>query len=233
MRNQKINIIQNCLRSYVIKLLALKPTGQYILKTFLNDEKIPCIPGLFHDNKFVIVDFKEKTELFNLCFTEQCLLPKKLPKNLLFLTEKCVSNVQISNENIIKIINNLDPNKAHGHKMISIRMLKLCSPYLCKSLSIIFKSWLSQVKFPMESEKVNVVPSPRHHPPSPPQKKMKINNASNTTDLSLCFRSAVRSFKDFYLTNCTSYLMKMNYYHPTSQVLSPTKYINLLIMMSR
>ena len=168
MRNQKINIIQNCLRSYVIKLLALKPTGQYILKTFLNDEKILCIPGVFHDNKFVIVDFKEKTELFNLCFTEQCLLPKKLPKNLLFLTEKCVSNVQISNENIIKIINNLDPNKAHGHKMISIRMLKLCSPYLCKPRSIIFKSWLSHVKFPVESEKVNVVPSP-----PPPQKKRR------------------------------------------------------------
>ena len=171
MRNQKINIIQNCLRSYVIKLLALKPTGQYILKTFLNDEKILCIPGVFHDNKFVIVDFKEKTELFNLCFTEQCSLPKnnnKLPKNLLFLTEKCVSNIQISNENIIKIINNFDPNKALGHKMISIRMLKLCSPYLCKPRSIIFKSWLSHVKFPVESEKVNVVPSP-----PPPQKKRR------------------------------------------------------------
>ena len=129
---------------------------------------------------------------------------------MLFLTEKCVSNIQISNENIIKIINNLDPNKAHGHKMISIRMLKLCSPYLCKPFSIIFKSWLSQVKFPVESEKVNVVPSP-----PPPSKKKKINKASKTTDLSLCFRSAVRSFKDFYLMNCTSFLMKMTYYHPT------------------
>ena len=78
--------------------------------------------------------------------------------------------------------------------------------------------------FPMESEKVNVVPPP---------KKKKINNASKTTDLSLCFRSAVRSFKDFYLTNCRSFLMKMSYYYPTSQVLSPTKYINLLIMISR
>ena len=30
-----------------------------ILKRRLNDKKIPCIPPLFHDNKF-ITDFKEK-----------------------------------------------------------------------------------------------------------------------------------------------------------------------------
>ena len=60
-----------------------------ILKTFLNDKKIPCIPPVFHNNKFVI-DFKEKSQQL--------------------LNEKRVSDVQISNENIIKIINNLDSN---------------------------------------------------------------------------------------------------------------------------
>ena len=78
-----------------------------ILKTFLNGKKIPCIPPVFHDNKFVI-DFREKSELSNIFFAEQCSQPKsndELPKDLLFLTEKCLSNVQISNENIIKIIN--------------------------------------------------------------------------------------------------------------------------------
>ena len=33
-----------------------------ILKTFLN-KKIPCIPPLFHESKFV-TNFKEKAELF-------------------------------------------------------------------------------------------------------------------------------------------------------------------------
>ena len=80
--------------------------------------------------------------------------------------------------------------------MISTRMLKLSGPSLCKPLSIIFKSCLSQMKFSMEWEKANVVP---------------------ITDLSLCFRSAVRSLKDFYLTNCTILKMKMTYYHLTSQ----------------
>ena len=77
---------------------------------------------------------------------------------MLFLTGKRLSNVQISNENIIKIIHNLDPNQGHGHDMVSIQMLKLCGPSLCKPLSIIFKSCLSQMKFPMEWKKANMVP---------------------------------------------------------------------------
>ena len=82
-----------------------------ILKTSLNDKKILRIPPVFHDNKFAI-DFREKAKLFNTFFAEQCSLPKnnsQQPKYLLFLTEKLLSNAQISNENIIKIINNLDP----------------------------------------------------------------------------------------------------------------------------
>ena len=84
-----------------------------ILETFLNDKKILCIPPVFHDNKFVI-DFREEAKLFNTIFAEQMTLQKnnsELPKNLL-VTEKRLSNVQISNKNMIKIINNLDPNKA-------------------------------------------------------------------------------------------------------------------------
>ena len=33
-----------------------------LLKTLLNGRKIPCIPPLFHDNKF-ITDFKEKSKI--------------------------------------------------------------------------------------------------------------------------------------------------------------------------
>ena len=55
-----------------------------ILKTSLNNKKIPCIPPLFHEKKFV-TDFKEKAELFNYFFVNQCSLLSKnnvLPTNL-------------------------------------------------------------------------------------------------------------------------------------------------------
>ena len=44
-----------------------------LLKIFLNDRKIPVIPPLFHNNKFV-TDFKEKAERFNSFFAKQCSL---------------------------------------------------------------------------------------------------------------------------------------------------------------
>ena len=53
-----------------------------ILKTFLNDKKIPCILPVFQDNEFVI-DFRKTAELFNIFFAEHCSLPKnnsELPK---------------------------------------------------------------------------------------------------------------------------------------------------------
>ena len=36
---------------------------------------------------------------------------------------------------IYQIIKNLHPNKAHGHDMISIRMIKLCGISICKPLN--------------------------------------------------------------------------------------------------
>ena len=60
---------------------------------------------------------------------------------------------------IYKIIKNLDPNKAHGHDMISIRMIKLCGISIFKPLEIIFQNCLSSGKFPSEWKKANVVPT--------------------------------------------------------------------------
>ena len=40
-----------------------------------------------------------------------------------------LSSVRLSQGHIAKIIQNLDPNKAHGHDNISIRMLKTCGSF--------------------------------------------------------------------------------------------------------
>ena len=93
-----------------------------ILKTFLNNKKIPCIPPLLHNGKFNM-DFKEKAELFNDFFTMECSLVNKnseLPSVLTKKTCKLLSTVEFSTNDILKIIRNLNPNEAHGHDMISI-----------------------------------------------------------------------------------------------------------------
>ena len=131
-----------------------------ILKTFLNNKKISCIPPLFHENKF-ITNFKEKAELFNHFFLNHCSLLSNnsvVPTNLPQLTSKCLGSTHFSSSDIAKIIRRLDANKAHGHDMLSIRMIKLCRNTICKPLSITFKDCLNEGKFPHEWKKANVVP---------------------------------------------------------------------------
>ena len=44
-----------------------------ILKTFLNNKKLPYIPPIYHNNNY-ITDFKEKAQIFSHFFAKQCTL---------------------------------------------------------------------------------------------------------------------------------------------------------------
>ena len=81
-----------------------------------------------------------------------------LPTDLPQLTKKCLDSIQFSSCGIAKIISHLDPNKAHGHGMVSIRMIKLCENSICKPISVVFNDCLNEGKFPHEWKKANVVP---------------------------------------------------------------------------
>ena len=97
-----------------------------ILKSFLNNKKIPCIPPLFLQNRY-ITKYKDKAELFNNFFANQCSLinnSRVLSSLLLKQTENAISSIEFGSDDIAKIIHNFDPNKAHGHDMSSIRMPK-------------------------------------------------------------------------------------------------------------
>ena len=59
---------------------------------------------------------------------------------------------------MLKTIQSLDSEKAHGHNRISIQMLKICRLSTCKPLQIIFKSYLESGIFPPEWKKANIVP---------------------------------------------------------------------------
>ena len=81
-----------------------------------------------------------------------------LPSVLFKRTENVISSIDFGSDDIAKIIQKLDPNKALGHDMISIRMLKICGNSVCKPLQLIFRSCIENGKFPSEWKKVNVVP---------------------------------------------------------------------------
>ena len=73
--------------------------------------------------------------------------------------DKLLSTIHFTSDDIPKIIKNLDLNKAHGHDMISIWMIKICDASICKPLELIFRSCLENGKCPTEWKKANVVPA--------------------------------------------------------------------------
>ena len=131
-----------------------------VLKSFHNNNKIPCIPPIFHDKRFV-TNFKEKVELFDSFSAKQCSIidnGSEIPSFLHPKTDRSLSYITFIEKDIEKIIQYLDSNKDHRHDMISIRMLKICGKSIIKSLLIIYKKRLEKGCFPNEWKKSNVVP---------------------------------------------------------------------------
>ena len=58
------------------------------------------------------------------------------------LRDKSLSNVTFNDNDIWKIIKDLDWNKIRVHDMINIRMLKICGGSLYKPFRIIFRGCL-------------------------------------------------------------------------------------------
>ena len=103
---------------------------------------------------------KKRRKYLKLFFAKECSLvntnsdpPSVLSKE----THKVLSTMHFTSDEILKIIQNFDLNKAHDHDMITIRMTKIRDASICKSLELIFRSRLENRKFPTEWKKANVV----------------------------------------------------------------------------
>ena len=74
------------------------------------------------------------------------------------LTNDELISIDIREEDILKLIRNLNRAKAHGYDAISIAMLKICDISISKPLCYLFKNCLSESTFPEAWKKANVVP---------------------------------------------------------------------------
>ena len=62
-------------------------------------------------------------------------------------TSTHLDSIHFLSSDISKMIAHLDPNKAHSHDMLSIRVIKICANSIFKPLSIIFNDCLNEGKF--------------------------------------------------------------------------------------
>ena len=101
-----------------------------ILKTIVNDSRIPMIPTLLVYNKLV-TEFLDKRNRFNNFFAIQSTPiynGSTVPVSKNIETRERLSTLEFSGDVIVNIIRSLDQNEAHGHDEISIRMIKLLPP---------------------------------------------------------------------------------------------------------
>ena len=113
-----------------------------ILKSFLNNKKIPCIPPLLLQNRY-ITKYRDKAELFNNFFANQCSLINNCsvrPYVLFERTENVIPSINFSLDQFGSLDQfvKLDLNKAHGQDMISICMLKTNGNSIYKHHELIF-----------------------------------------------------------------------------------------------
>ena len=128
-----------------------------LMNRFLNKCKIPRVPPLFQNNKF-ITNCIDKASLFNSYFAEQCTpydTDSVLP-GLIFKTNNRIDSFPITLQEIKDIISVLQPNKANGPDNISVTMIQLSGDKLCIPLQIIFQNILITGIFPDRWKEANI-----------------------------------------------------------------------------
>ena len=124
-------------------------TYRAILSCLLYHKKIPAIPLLLVDGKFVS-DFCEKANLFNNFFSSICtpIQNTSILPPFLHRTNARITSFYVTKEDILLIIKNLDSSKAHGWDNISIKMIKICGESITVPLKIKFEQSLKENRFP-------------------------------------------------------------------------------------
>ena len=159
-------LIDEAKKSYIEKLskkMTNPCSGQKefwnAFKRLVNDKKNTNIPPI-KDGDLLVTDFKKKADIFNSYFADQC---KPLDSNVLLPTLTLKTNsifdsIEINHNDIVIIINKLNPKKAHGHDEISISLLKMCAKEVSIPLKLIFEKSLQSGIFPTQWKYANVQP---------------------------------------------------------------------------
>ena len=164
-------------------------------KSFYNDRKVPLIPPLLIDDKFV-TDIQTRINIFNKFFSDQ-FQPlnnaSDLPTNQIFFTQSRIGSLDFNEGEILQIIRALNINKVHGHDDISIRMIKICERSLLKPLIVLFRKSIKSSCCRNNWRKSNIIPVQKKT-----NKKNMTNNWLKATDQFLFYLSLVKFSKKLF-----------------------------------
>ena len=119
-------------------------TYKCIFVKFLIGKKVHFISGMFHQERF-IKGFNKMLKLPVLFLSSKCLLINnnaEIPTDSHLLRDKPFFNVTFTDDGIVRIMDELNPNKAHGLDMINICMMKRLENSICRPPDCIFQACL-------------------------------------------------------------------------------------------
>ena len=164
--------------------------------------------------------------MFNKFFANQCSLivnESTLAGHIPVPPNFFLDNIIISDNDILKSIRCLDPNKSHGFDGISIRMLQLCDNSIIKPLSIIFNNCITEGYFPLLWKKGNIIPI---------HKKGSKQEITNYRPISL-LPIFSKIFERIIFNALYNYIHQNNYFNPNqSGFRSGDSYIHQLISIT-
>ena len=138
------------------------------------------------------------TNLFTEFFSKQYQPPQNnstLPESNTYHTENWLNDFTFDNEKLLKIIQSLHANKAHGYDGISMRMLNLSSPSIIKPCSIIFQNCLKSGILPDDWKKGNIIPVHKKN------SKQLVNNIAPVSLLPTCSKILRSSYSIVFLVS--------------------------------
>ena len=136
----------------IMKMLIKSDKGSYNIPSLQNE--------INYDNFDETVDEDDKKwSLLNKYF---CLISKLEDENVPLpefqsRTNDIIDNIVVNIDEIVDILQILDPNKASGPDVISQKMLKICPEKIAIPLQIIFNKSLQQCKYPSSWKTANVI----------------------------------------------------------------------------
>ena len=152
-----------------------------ILKKFLKKDACSVIPPLLSCEKF-IVEAHDKCILFNDYFKKHCRTTPTSSSLPTFAkkTHLSLRTVNFTKDDILDHIRKLNPNKAHGHDMISVRILILFDFSIVHPLHFIYTNCVKHKYFPNKWKMANVIPVHKKN------EKNLINNYRPISLLPIC-----------------------------------------------
>ena len=151
-RNAHFNYVQNLIST---------DTNNKKLYSYIKSKKQENtgIADIQHGNN-LIQDPKTKANLFNDHFCQVFSKPDPSPNptNNIKPINNSMSKITVNRFGVLKLLNNINENKATGPDEIPGRLLKTCANEICDVLTLMYQSSLDQGCIPNDWKKANIVP---------------------------------------------------------------------------